>query len=62
MCDKRKDYTPYEGIELEVFYTVVQEALQVHLTNTSDGIDISAGAVVLCEVSSQTAKSENTFF
>ncbi len=62
MCDKRKDYTPFEGSELEVFYTVLQKALQVHLTNTSNGIDISTGAVILCEVSSQAAKTKNTFF
>lgn len=39
--------------------TVKQEALQVHLTDTSNGVYVSTGAVIFSEVASQTMGMEN---
>lgn len=53
-------YAPLKSGELKVLGTIEQELLQVHLTNTSDGVYIGTGAVVFGEVSSQTIGTENT--
>ena len=46
---------PPEGCEVELLHTVLQEPLQVCLTDPPNGIDVCTGAVVLCEVTCQTA-------
>lgn len=53
-------HTPLKSGELKTLSTVKQETLQIHLTNTSDGVYICTGAVVFSEVASQTMGKENT--
>lgn len=45
---------PFQGSDLEVFSVVSQEFLQVCLANATYWVDVSAGAVVLCEIPCQT--------
>lgn len=51
---------PSQSGKLELFNTVKQEALQVCLADASNRVDVSTGAVILCEISRQT-KQEKLF-
>lgn len=49
---------PSQSGELELFNTVKQEALQVRLADASYWVDVSTGAVILCEISCQTEQEK----
>lgn len=49
---------PSQSGELELVHTVKQEALQVGLTDSTDGIDVGTGAVIFGEISCQTKKQK----
>ena len=49
---------PFKSGELELLNTVKQEALQVCLADASYWVDVSTGAVILCEISCQTEQEK----
>lgn len=53
--------SPPEGCELEAFNAVLNEALQISLADATNGVDISTGAVVLGQVTTETEQNRKFY-
>lgn len=53
--------SPPEGCELEVFNAVLNEVLQISLADATNGVDISTGAVILRQVTTETEQNRKFY-
>ena len=59
-CGLAGAHAPLQGGKLEAFQAELDEGSQVRLADPADGVDVSAGAVVLGQVAEEAAVGERT--
>lgn len=63
-CERGSSFyeLPFQCSNLEEFSIINQEFLQVRLADATYWVDVSAGAVVLCEIPCQTNSNNSSDF